>query len=37
MWCIPPKQDAAFVASMEQVLTVYQRPYDPRFLADARW
>jgi hypothetical protein len=31
MWCIPPEQDAAFVASMEQVLTVYQRPYDPRF------
>ena len=29
MWCIPPKQDAAFVAAMEQVLTVYQRPYDP--------
>lgn len=31
MWCIPPEQDAAFVAAMEQVLTVYQRPYDPRF------
>ena len=30
MWCIPPKQDAAFVAAMEQVLAVYQRPYDPR-------
>jgi hypothetical protein len=29
MWCIPPEQDAAFVAAMEQVLTVYQRPYDP--------
>ena len=29
MWCIPPKQDAAFVAAMEQVLAVYQRPYDP--------
>jgi hypothetical protein len=30
MWCIPPKQNAAFVAQMEQVLEVYQRPYDPR-------
>lgn len=29
MWCIPPEQDAAFVAAMEQVLTVYHRPYDP--------
>jgi hypothetical protein len=31
MWCIPPEQDAAFVCHMEQVLQVYQRPYDPRF------
>lgn len=31
MWCIPPKQNAAFVAALEQVLDVYQRPYDPRF------
>jgi DDE superfamily endonuclease len=31
MWCIPPEDDAAFVAQMEQVLEVYQRPYDPRF------
>ena len=31
MWCIPPKHNAAFVADMEQVLDVYQRPYDPRF------
>jgi hypothetical protein len=28
-WCIPPKQDAAFVAAMEDVLEVYHRPYDP--------
>jgi DDE superfamily endonuclease len=28
MWCIPPAQDAAFVCNMEQVLEVYQRPYD---------
>ena len=31
MWCIPPQQNAAFVADMEQVLDVYQRPYDPRY------
>lgn len=31
MWCIPREQDPAFVAAMEQVLTVYQRPYDPLF------
>jgi hypothetical protein len=30
MWCIPPDQDAAFVAQMEQVLQVYERPYDPQ-------
>ncbi len=30
MWCIPPKANAAFVAQMEDVLTVYRRPYDPR-------
>jgi hypothetical protein len=28
MWCIPPKEDAAFVCQMEQVLEVYKRPYD---------
>lgn len=28
MWCIPPKQDAAFVCAMEQVLDVYKRPLD---------
>ena len=27
MWCIPPKQDARFVAAMEDVLEVYARPY----------
>jgi len=30
MWCIPPPQDAAFGCQMEQVLEVYQRPYDPK-------
>lgn len=28
MWCIPPKADARFVAAMEDVLEVYERPYD---------
>jgi hypothetical protein len=30
MWCIPPEADCAFVAAMEDVLEVYQRPKDPR-------
>lgn len=30
-WVIPPKADCEFVACMEDVLEVYQRPYDPRF------
>jgi len=29
-WCLPPKQDAEFVACMEDVLEVYHRPYDPK-------
>lgn len=29
MWCIPPKGDPAFICAMEDVLEVYQRPYDP--------
>lgn len=28
MWCIPPKHDARFVAAMEDVLEVYERPFD---------
>jgi len=28
MWCIPPKQNAAFVANMEDILAVYARPYN---------
>jgi hypothetical protein len=28
-WCIPPQQNAAFVAAMEDILEVYTRPYDP--------
>jgi transposase len=31
MWCIPPEHDAGFVACMEDVLEVYQRPYNPEF------
>jgi DDE superfamily endonuclease len=30
-WCIPPTHSAAFVEPMEDVLDVYERPYDPRF------
>lgn len=29
-WCIPPKEDAAFVCQMEEVLDVYERLYDPK-------
>ena len=29
-WCIPPEEDAEFVAAMEDVLDVYQTPYDPK-------
>jgi len=29
-WVIPPKADAEFAASMEEVLEVYARPYDPQ-------
>jgi len=28
-WCIPPNQNAEFVAKMEDVLAVYTRPNDP--------
>jgi len=28
MWCIPPKQNAEFVARMEDVLAVYAKSYD---------
>lgn len=29
MWCLPGEPDAEFVCAMEDVLDVYQRPYDP--------
>jgi hypothetical protein len=28
-WCIPPQQSGEFVAAMEDVLELYQQPYDP--------
>lgn len=28
-WVIPPEADAEFVACMEEVLDIYERPYDP--------
>lgn len=28
-WCIPAEESASFVSSMEDVLEVYKRPYDP--------
>ncbi len=28
-WCIPPKQNAAFVCAMESILDVYKWPYNP--------
>lgn len=31
MWCLPPQQDARFVAAMEDVLEVYARPYNPLY------
>lgn len=30
MWCIPPKQNAEFVAHMEDILEVYSRPLDEK-------
>ena len=29
MWCIPPQQNAEFVARMEALLDLYQQPYNP--------
>jgi len=31
VWVIPPEQNAAFVAHMEEVLDLYQQPYDPNY------
>lgn len=38
-WCIPPEEDAEFVAAMERVLDVYHRPYNsarPLFCIDEK-
>lgn len=29
-WCIPPKEDGEFIACMEDILDIYERPYDPQ-------
>lgn len=29
-WCIPPQEDAEFVAHMEDILDIYQMPFDPK-------
>ena len=29
-WCIPKENDAHFVAHMENILSIYQRPYNPK-------
>ena len=31
MWCLPPAADPSFVAAMEDVLDVYERPLDPSY------
>jgi DDE superfamily endonuclease len=31
MWCIPPEANAEFAWRMEDILSVYKRPYDPEF------
>ena len=28
-WCIPPKENAEFVANMEDILDIYEMPYNP--------
>jgi hypothetical protein len=30
-WCIPPKANGAFVAQMEEVLDLYEKPHDSRY------
>src|SRR4051812_25834484 len=31
MWCIPPEANAEFVWRMEELLALYQLPYDPDY------
>lgn len=28
-WCIPPKENAEFVAAMEDILDIYEKLYNP--------
>lgn len=28
-WCIPPKESDEFVANMEDILDIYEMPYNP--------
>ena len=28
-WCISPKENADFIAHMEDILDVYEKPYNP--------
>ena len=28
-WCIPPKENAEFVANMEDIIDIYETPYNP--------
>ena len=37
MWCIPKQQSHPFVAGMERVLKVYQRPYTTRGIRWCAW
>ena len=30
-WCIPPEEDPEFVARMEDILDIYEQPYDPKY------
>lgn len=30
-WCLPKENDPYFIANMEDVLDIYQKPYDPAF------
>ncbi len=31
-WCIPPRENAEFVAAMEDILDIYEKPYTPSLL-----
>jgi hypothetical protein len=29
-WCIPPKENPDFIVRMEDILDVYEKPYDAK-------